>query len=432
MNSFAWLGIGIIAVFSLLQLFSKENRTKEKRREPLLTLAILIGVIFAVLVFNMAYLNALLLGLFVYILLDKKTYTKKRLILYGSLLLITIVASFALFRDNPNYVTKHLKENRDTSSLYVVENGVELIDYEAAVVRPLASTVKILIATEYAMQINDGQLDKNEVVSIDELDKYYLKDTDGGAHEEWLNNLNGKDEVTLHEVAQGMITYSSNANTDYLINLLGADNINNQGIELGLTSHEDVYPIVGSLLIPTYLNEENNGLDKKELVKKLEALSMVDYRSLATDISNNSKEGISPIKSEFVTSKNLQRVWSNRLPGASAQDYSELIAAISSEKFPEKANEVLRDLMEWPMVWNEQNKERFAHLGMKGGSTLFVLTDAVYAETLEGDRTEIVLLTDNLSFLQGILLRNNLNTFISRLIGNEEFQKEVKAQLEGK
>lgn len=40
-----------------------------------------------------------------------------------------------------------------------------------------------------------------------------------------------------------MITYSSNANTDYLINKLGIDSINARAAALGISQHEDVYQL---------------------------------------------------------------------------------------------------------------------------------------------------------------------------------------------
>ena len=64
-------------------------------------------------------------------------------------------------------------------------------------------------------------------------------------------------EVTLHDVAKGMVTYSSNANTDYLINLLGTDAINERAKSLGLTQHEEIYPIVSALLIPEHLKSDS-------------------------------------------------------------------------------------------------------------------------------------------------------------------------------
>ena len=91
-----------------------------------------------------------------------------------------------MFRDNPDYVLNHLKENPQTTSFYLAENGVELVTYQSDVVRPLASTVKMLIAVEYAMQIDAGLLDKDSTVSLDDLSRYYAKGTDGNAHPAWL------------------------------------------------------------------------------------------------------------------------------------------------------------------------------------------------------------------------------------------------------
>ena len=146
---------------------------------------------------------------------------------------------FLFNRENPDYVLEHLQNNPETTSLYVAVNGEEIIGYQSEVVRPLASTVKIIVAIEYALQINDRQLEKDQMVPLDHLDRYYLKGTDGGAHEEWLVDMkeSGKlknNQVSLHEVAKGMMLYSSNANTDYLMDILGVDNINQRIDELGL------------------------------------------------------------------------------------------------------------------------------------------------------------------------------------------------------
>ena len=97
------------------------------------------------------------------------------MIIYGSIILAVGIAGYSVFRDNPDYVMNHLKDNPQTTSLYVAENSVELITYQSDVVRPLASTVKILIAVEYAMQIDAGALNKDSSVSLDELNRYYIK-----------------------------------------------------------------------------------------------------------------------------------------------------------------------------------------------------------------------------------------------------------------
>ena len=53
----------------------------------------------------------------------------------------------------------------------------------------------------------------------------------------------------------------------------------------------------------------------------------------------------------------------------------------------------------------EGNQQRFAHLGAKGGSTAFILNDAMYAEDHNGNQIEMVIFTDDLSLWQGMLIR---------------------------
>lgn len=432
MNTWAWIGLSGIVVLTLIPFIFKENRTKTEIRKAFITIIVVIGIIIAVSIFNMNYLLALLIGLLIYILLDKKTYTKKRLFIYGGIILILGITSFIIFRDNPDYVLNHLKNNPETTSLYVAHNGDEMITYQSEEVRPLASVVKIPIAIEYAMQVEEGRLDKNQHVSLDELSRFYFDGSDGGAHGRWLNAAYdaGKVEnnhVTLHEVAKGMITYSSNANTDYLMHQLGISEINSRIDSLELTQHEPVYPLVSALLISEFISTDS----KDEVAQQLESMPIEHYRQLAIDFSNKMKSGELNLESySFDIPLDIQRIWSDRLPGASASEYGKLLTFISSAELPSDVSDILRDLMEWPMEINKGNKDFYAHLGAKGGSTGFIRNDALYAEDLNGNTTEIVLLTDDLNRWQQFQLNNNLNSFEVHLVGSEEYRKKVKQELE--
>ena len=62
------------------------------------------------------------------------------------------------------------------------------------------------------------------------------------------------------------------------------------------------------------------------------------------------KEGTIKIEEEtFDSSKDIQKVWSDRLIGASANDYGKLLEIISNDQLPAVAAETVRDLLEWPM-----------------------------------------------------------------------------------
>ena len=433
MNIWAWIGLLGIIILAPLSLLKKENRSKEKIRKAIVTVAIALGIITAVLIFNVNFIIALVIGLIAMSVVDKKMYSKKSLMIYGAIILVVGIADFVVFRDNPNYVLNHLKDHPQTTSFYLAENGVELITYQSNVVRPLASTVKMLIAVEYAMQIDAGVLDKDSAVSLDELNRYYFRGSDGNAHEEWLEAMDSEEkvrdnEVTLHDVAKGMATYSSNANTDYLIDLLGIVAINERAKSLGLTQHEEVYPIVSALLIPDYLESES--MDDKQLIRELEAMRIEEYRGLAEKLSEQLKEEAIKIEdSTFDLSMEVQKVWSDRLIGASANDYGRLLSVISNDQLPAKAAETARDLLEWPRQLNEGNHERFVHLGAKGGSTAFILNDALYAENHNGDKIEIVILTDELNLWQGMLIQNNMNSFESQLLDSEDYRLKVQKEL---
>ncbi len=433
MNTWAWIGMLGIIFFTILPLLAKKNRTREEIRKAIVTVSCVIGIIIAVSIFQVNYVVALLFGFLAMILLEPKTYTKKRLAIYGALVLIVSMAAYALYRDNPDYVIKHLKENPQSTSLYLSENGEPIITYQSDVIRPLASTVKIIIALEYAMQVEENIVKKDQTVSLDELKRFYLKNSDGGGHEAWLNTMesDGKiqnNEVSLHEVAKGMITYSSNANTDYLIHLLGMESINNRIDQLNLQQHEDVYPIVSPLFISEYLQQ--TGMDEKELINELNEMPIADYRSIAINLSEQMRTGeLNVHDTVFDLSPALQRVWSDRLIGASANDYGKLLALISNDQLPTVAAKTLRDIMEWPMQLNEDNHKRFTHLGSKGGSTLFVLNNAMYAENLNGDQYELVLLTDELNLIKRLLLSNNRKSFESKLLNQKDYRLKVQQEL---
>ena len=104
MNIYAWIGLFGFIFFTLIPLLDKKQRTREEIQKAIATIAIISGIIIAVLVFNINFLTALLFGFLAMILLDRKTYTKKRLTIYGVITLIAGIAAYVLLRDNPNYM----------------------------------------------------------------------------------------------------------------------------------------------------------------------------------------------------------------------------------------------------------------------------------------------------------------------------------------
>lgn len=428
MNVYAWIGVIGIIFLSALPLFRESTRTREAINRFIKNGTIIALFLIAVLLFNVPLLLGLIIMLVLFILLDKKTYTKKRLIIYGVIFIGMLFLLFNFLKANPKKILTHLANNPDTTSLYIAINGEEKVTYEADTPRPLASVVKIAIALEYAYQRETGKITEEQQVSLDELERYYIKHTDGGAHEAWLDSVAENkqvkhDHVSLHTVAEGMITYSSNANTDYLIDLLGVDNINERIDELNFIDHDAVYPLVGSLL----LNQQYK--DAKEL-DKLSALSDEAYAQQAFQISEEVKQQTAGTPKDIDLTIKEQRIWSDRLPKASAKTYGNLLHKIATDTLPMEGTPIVKQLLEWPMEKVPENKELYRAVGAKGGSTAYILNQAMYIETKDDNLYEVVLFMDDLSLWQSFLLQRHINAFIVEVVNDESFLMEVMNVLE--
>lgn len=431
MSIYTWIGIGIYTFIILLPLKDAKNIGKWKITSIIINIVVLVAVILAHVFYSFNIWIGILMLIILAIFLDKKTYTKKRLIIYSSLFVVVGGLLYWLLNnsiENPesNIVLEHLKENPETSSLYFSKDGNVLISYNEKQIRPLASVVKIIVAMEYAFQVEEGKVDPTTSIGLEDLDVYYIPKTDGGAHEAWLDSLE-TESPTLQEVAKGMIQYSSNANTEYLMELLGVEAINNRLEALNMKDHEEVYPIVGASGISSYLKEKEN-LNTKELINRLDNMSMEEYRPLAIEVSRQLRTKQFTIRDVSDISMNIQRIWSNRLPGASAKAYGEIVSRISNDEFSPHVTDTLRDILEWPLAY-ESNQQKFNHIGAKGGSTAFVLNQVIYVETKQGERMEMVIMLDDLSLLQSLSLQKSIDHFLFKLIDDEDYIELVKSEL---
>lgn len=91
---------------------------------------------------------------------------------------------------------------------------------------PAASIIKIPILLEFYRQVLDGNLDPDEI--------HYLKDEDKVGGSGVLQFLSEKTQLTLEDWVKLMINLSDNTATNYLIDIVGVDNVNKLIGSLGL------------------------------------------------------------------------------------------------------------------------------------------------------------------------------------------------------
>lgn len=344
---------------------------------------------------------------------------------------IVLAGAYGLYDIVPgeDFVLTFIRNNPDKSAILVLRNDTVLARQNADKLMPLASTVKIILAIEYAEQSAKGLINPDTLISLQELDKFYVPNTDGGAHTSWLKSVSDKitdNQISIREIAKGMIKYSSNANTEWLLNKLGIVHVNNRVDSLGLKHHTKIYNIVSALFVGKELFPDIKGND---LQKKLSELSMEEYIE-ATNLIHRKLDMDSLYKRDMGDlGLDIQKIWSDRFPSSTVEDYVSIMQKINSRNyFMEKSQNYLHEVMEFIME-NPANRAWLDHSGMKGGSTAFVLTKALYATDKSKNKTEMAFFFNNLSIIEMTRLQMSMNAFELKVLTDYEFRESMKSQL---
>ncbi|HMO61503.1 MAG TPA: serine hydrolase [Ferruginibacter sp.] len=326
-----------------------------------------------------------------------------------------------------------ITQNKNRSAVCIARNDTIIARLNENKLMPLASTVKMLIAVEFAKQAGTGVIDEEALVPLSELDKYYLAGTDGGAHPAWLqyekqkNNIKN-DSISLKNIARGMIIFSSNANTEYLLDLLGLDNTSSNTQLFGLKKHTALYPIVSSFFL--YQNPHKAKEDK--ILKSIAALTEEQYCKTIYQIHKALKYD-TVLKKKFrmeEMSMKLQKTWSDRLTASTAAEYVQLCSILNRRKFlTSDSYGVLAEVLEFVME-NPANQKIYKHLGIKNGSTAFVLTEAFYATLQDGSRIEAAYFFNNLTPEENTRMQRWLNDLRRGITQHPAFLTQVSKQLQ--
>ncbi|MEP7254782.1 MAG: serine hydrolase [Ferruginibacter sp.] len=356
-------------------------------------------------------------------------YTKRFSLIYLFALLLINSATAQLQPAKADSFFNFINANKNRASVYITRNDTVLANLNENKLMPLASTVKIMIAIEFAQQATHEVINENSYVNISELDKYYIPNTDGGMHPAWLKYakdtkaLKG-DSIKLVDVARGMIMFSSNANAEYLMDLLGFDNVKDNITLFKLKQHTAIYPLVGSLFL--YQIPKKSTEDK--LIKSLGSLSEKKYSMEAYDRHMDLKEDTgfkATFKPEQFSMK-LQKMWSDRLPSSTTKEYVELVQALNKrEVLDEDAFFPIAEVLEFPME-NKAFQAVFKHYGVKGGSTGFVLTHVIYFTMKNDTRMEIAIFFNDLTPEEEQKLEGWLDPFEAQIIFDASFRDRVK------
>ncbi|MEC0232810.1 serine hydrolase [Paenibacillus kribbensis] len=331
-------------------------------------------------------------------------------------------------------VLSFLKENPSKASLYMIKNGMEKISYNSEVKMPLASTAKVIIAIEFALQVAAKILDERELVPLVELNKFYIPGSDGNAHNNWISSIRSnhkevRGKITLLDIAHGMLAYSSNANTEFLMAKMGLDKINENIMKLSLSSHDKIFPFSSAGFMSPYIQETEN-IGFTETIQRISEMSYEEYMKKSIEIHqilnrDQGKECIQKWNTRKNYARKLQVLESCKLPRSTTKEYAYLMKLIHKEELvPPTANSYLKQLIQ-----RQVDDSKLIEFGNKGGSTISVLTEALYCTDLEGNDIQLALFIQDDSGMDHIWLKQKLDLFFYKILTDIEFQEEVSLKL---
>lgn len=343
-------------------------------------------------------------------------------------LAILILPGSRSHAQNQDAILNFISTHKSNSSLFLKKNDTVFASLNAGKMMPLASTMKILVAIEFSKQAAHKVFDPRDYVALSTLDKYYIPNTDGGAHPAWIKQMQQKnkiknDSVTLLDVARGMIVFSSNANTEFLMELLGLDNINNNYGLMGIKNFTPLYYFVSALML--YQNPKK--IKEEKILKQIHNMSNKDYLKAATMMHGQLK--FNPAYKQLFIPSDLtipmQKEWSSRLPQSTTKAYTHIAEIINNRKiYSKETYNVLSQILE-TLMENPANRQWLMHSGMKGGSTQFVLTKTLYASLKSGSRIELSYFLDGLNNDEVQQLSKQMNDFELKILTDETFIKRL-------
>ncbi|MEZ4513585.1 MAG: serine hydrolase [Chloroflexota bacterium] len=260
----------------------------------------------------------------------------------------------------------------------------------ADVQMPLASVVKLITLAAYVEAVAAGQLNPLERVGVDMLDRYYLPNSDLGAHPRALEDAaaNGRldpltNTVALNDVAWMMIRHSSNAASDYLHMRLGQTTIEETALWLNLTQQTAPCPFLAQFLA---LNNHTRSGDSAAIVQQYIA-DPASYASEAMLLANAYIQDAAFRADEISWRSSRQGggfgasrpFYENLNAAGTAREYAALMGRFSQNGLGSgESSYQARLILEWPMQF-ANNQALFSNLGYKNGSLPGILTVAYYA-----------------------------------------------------
>lgn len=347
------------------------------------------------------------------------------LLVIGIVILFVVIQVFLYKRDmkkTKEDLLTFVAKNKKDVSVTIIENEDVVFDWNGDQKTPLASTVKLLVLFHFIKAVSSGEIKLDEKVELSDIERFYIDRTDGGAHKHWLKVNDFSEHASLLDVAKGMMQVSSNACTDYLIDRLGLEKINDRMKQAGLTEHDELMPLTPNLLWSAYVADH-----RRDAMKQMSGVSDEQYKILMNeifDIVKNDPERKMALE-EKVKKKNLlgfriQSLLTQKLTKSTTNQYAHFMKRLQDELLTKEEKSLFSQIVLGETLKSESDQ----YFWYKGGATLFVFTSALYRKTDTGS-VAISLFINDPKANNSHWIGNSFNEFVVSIAMDQTFRKRL-------
>ena len=256
-----------------------------------------------------------------------------------------------------------------------VNNPDSSILYNEHAPRTMGRLSNIFLITEYARRVERGALDPEMRVPIDEINSYQLPYMDASNHEDALSvldeegKINDDDTVALTDVVRMAVEYNDLAASDYLLFLLGPDNIIRLMDDLSISETESILPFSGLYIT---LNPHLHGLEYEQHMDSLRLLSRVEFEERVWESARKftgEPDFREKVLNQFEEHNGLgvsfihERDMIDFFPKTTAMEMATLMQLIQQDRLiSRRVSQQLKGIMNWPLS-NERLSSNFKTYG---------------------------------------------------------------------
>lgn len=281
---------------------------------------------------------------------------------------------------------------------YNVNDPDSGIYYNPDELSTLGAMGNLFLLIEYERQIENGLLDPDALVDLEEIEKYLLPQINQNAHEGAMEYLTAEEvPVTNDNAMRAMLEYNSLALSDYFWFKLGEDNLRALMDSLSLETTEmpvpfsGYYSVIAPHISPTVSADARENLDYfTEMSRDSMFAEMIET---AYTFINDAQQNA--MRKQFIEDERLamsfieERDALQLLPHTTAREITGLLAQLlNNEIINEEVSTGVKNKLRWPMD-SEPIKRSFSDYGAIYDNRMGMLSGIDFGTSIYDGHTSV-------------------------------------------